>query len=234
MDPTQFIFPVVSALPYTETVTPEPSPTIQLIASASEAYQKVSGFVENIDYTGWQGNVKIIFSILTVLFLGLAVFSFMKARALLKAHASHGAHGHGGGHKTDAHAPAAAHEEHVTQHGQEHHEPAVADGSDFGGLWEDIKQRSESVREADWKLSVIEADKLVDGVLKEKGFEGESMGERLMMIKPDQLHSLQGLWDAHKLRNLLVHESGYNVRHDQVLGAINAFEKVLRELGAIA
>ena len=90
------------------------------------------------------------------------------------------------------------------------------------------------MRDADWKLAVIEADKFVDDALKTKGFPGETMGERLMMIKPQELSSLQDLWDAHKLRNLLVHETSYQLRHEQALGAINSFEKVLRELGVVS
>ena len=100
--------------------------------------------------------------------------------------------------------------------------------------WQQIRKYVESIRDSEWKLSVIEADKLVDGVLQEHSFPGETMGERLMLIKPDDLSSLQDLWDAHKLRNLLVHEISYNLRHEQAIEAINAFEKVLRELGAIS
>jgi len=65
------------------------------------------------------------------------------------------------------------------------------------------------------------------------GYGGESMGERLMMIKPDELMHLQDLWDAHKLRNLIVHDTSYTITQDQVLTAIHSFEKVLKELGKV-
>ena len=55
-----------------------------------------------------------------------------------------------------------------------------------------------------------------------------------MLMAPNQLASLQDLWDAHKLRNLLVHEMNYHMKHEQALAAIRAFERVMRELGAIA
>ena len=99
--------------------------------------------------------------------------------------------------------------------------------------WEEIKKHVSDFKESSWKLAVIEADKFVDDALKNAGFQGESMGERLMTIDPSQLLSLQQLWDAHKLRNLLVHDVNYEVTHRQAILAVEAFEQVLRELGAL-
>lgn len=103
----------------------------------------------------------------------------------------------------------------------------------YDNRWQEIKRHVDSFVEAEWKLAVIEADKFVDDVLKTAGFHGESMGERLMLIKPDQIINLQYLWDAHKLRNLLVHDANFRLTHQQSLFAINAFESVLKELGAL-
>ena len=54
-----------------------------------------------------------------------------------------------------------------------------------------------------------------------------------MLIKPDQIMNLQYLWDAHKLRNLLVHDANFRLTHQQALFAVNAFESVLKELSAL-
>lgn len=99
--------------------------------------------------------------------------------------------------------------------------------------WDEIKKHVMSFNEAEWKIAVIEADKFTDDALKTGGYPGESMGERLMLIEPGQLLSLQGLWDAHKLRNLLVHDARYQINHRQAVLAIEAFEASLRELGAL-
>ena len=109
--------------------------------------------------------------------------------------------------------------------------PAVAA---YDNRWEEIKSHVVSFNEAEWKLAVIEADKFVDDALKKGGFPGETMGERLMLMKPDQLLTLQGLWDAHKLRNLLVHDANYQINHRQAVVAVEFFESVLQELGALS
>lgn len=109
--------------------------------------------------------------------------------------------------------------------------PAV---SAFGNRWSEIKKHANSFIESDWKLAVIEADKFVDDALKTGGYPGESMGERLMLIQPGQLLSLQTLWDAHKLRNLLVHSPYYQMTHRQAIVAVEALEETLKELGALS
>lgn len=113
------------------------------------------------------------------------------------------------------------------------HPPARA-ASAFDNRWDEIKRHAHSFTEADWKLAVIEADKFADDALKTGGYPGESMGERLMLIQPGQLLSLQTLWDAHKLRNLLVHDPYYQLTHRQAIVAVEAFEETLRELGALS
>ncbi len=57
----------------------------------------------------------------------------------------------------------------------------------------------------DWKLAIIEADIILDEILKEKGYTGASLGERLRSITPTQLLSLDDAWQAHKVRNQVAH-----------------------------
>lgn len=206
-----------------------------IIAQATETpglvnvVNKTSGFFSDFNYVGFATNVKIIFFVLTVILLGIAVFAYVKVYLLLNSHGGHGDHGGGHDHGHDATHESVAHED----GSQESTAMEREDAYPYLEAWEEVKKRANSHRDAEWKLAIIEGDKFVDTVLQASGFPGETMGERLMLIKPDQLGSLQDLWDAHKLRNLLVHEAGYQVRHEQVLSAINAFEKVLKELRAL-
>jgi hypothetical protein len=95
--------------------------------------------------------------------------------------------------------------------------------------WQDIMRYIESVREGEWKFAVIEADNLVDDVLKNM-FAGETMGERLMIIDKTQLLTIDGLWEAHKIRNRLAHEPNYFLRHAEAVRAIQLYEQTLKEL----
>ena len=83
-----------------------------------------------------------------------------------------------------------------------------------------------------YHLSVMNADKLLDQALRERGIRGKTMGER--MKNSAQLFSdRNGIWTAHKLRNQIAHESDVFVSYDQARYALANFRKALKDLGAI-
>ena len=98
--------------------------------------------------------------------------------------------------------------------------------------WQEIMQHIESIREGEWKFAIIEADKITDDVLK-NSFAGETMGERLMNIDKTQLLTIDGLWEAHKIRNRLAHDTNYFLRHAEAVNTIRLYEKTLKELGVL-
>lgn len=80
-------------------------------------------------------------------------------------------------------------------------------------------------------LAVIEADKLFDQLLKERGFKGETMGHRLKHAAPS-LSNANKLWRVHKFRNKLVHEN-VTISRKQVLAALRVYEAEMKKLGAL-
>lgn len=109
----------------------------------------------------------------------------------------------------------------------------VATGGASRSKWEEILRHLDSPHETEWKFAVIEADKLTDDVLKSAGYHGETMGDRLMNIEQGKLTSLEGLWEAHKIRNKLVHDVNYFLRYGEARRAVLLFEQALKELGGI-
>ena len=85
--------------------------------------------------------------------------------------------------------------------------------------------------EPSFHLAVINADKLLDQALKARGFKGETMGERLKNAN-SQLGHRNAVWEAHKLRNRIVHEDVRLTRTD-ARRALAAFKTGLRDVGAI-
>jgi len=111
--------------------------------------------------------------------------------------------------------------------------PVESPGGALQARWNEISRHIESTNEGEWKFAVIEADKLVDDVLKSAGYQGETMGERLMNIDKSQLVSLDVLWDAHKTRNRLVHDANYFLRYAEAKRAVKFYEETLKELGGL-
>lgn len=99
--------------------------------------------------------------------------------------------------------------------------------------WSAIVQHLESTREGDWKLAVLEADKLVEDALARAGFPGDSFGDRLTNIQPGTLRSLDGIWWAHKVRNRVAHEIDYFLRYTEAKQVLGYFEAALVELNLL-
>ncbi len=83
-----------------------------------------------------------------------------------------------------------------------------------------------------YKLAVIEADKLVDRAFKERGLRGQTMGERLVSAG-EFLSDKEAVWQAHKLRNRLVHEMDIELSLVQTKKALASFARALKDLGAL-
>ena len=85
---------------------------------------------------------------------------------------------------------------------------------------------------SDWKIAVIEADKILDQVLKQKGFSGGSLGERLNQMVPADLPEIyEDVWEAHKMRNRIVHEPDFEVSQSESRQIVAVYEKALKKLG---
>ena len=95
--------------------------------------------------------------------------------------------------------------------------------------WNALLKYLDSTHEAQWKIAVIEADKLVDDALAKAGYSGDTFGDRLSNIQPGTLLSLDGIWWAHKVRNRLAHEVDYFLRYTEARQAIGYFEAALAD-----
>ncbi len=94
-------------------------------------------------------------------------------------------------------------------------------------LWEQVRQSAKQGKMGE-KIAIIEADKLLDQVLKSMLIPGETMGERLKMAAYTYPR-IKDIWQAHKLRNQLVHESSFEL-HGEAHWALNDYEQALRIL----
>jgi hypothetical protein len=75
---------------------------------------------------------------------------------------------------------------------------------------------------------IIEAEKVIESALKEVGYEG-TFADKLRKAGP-RFSDVQGLWNAHKLRNRIAHEMGMTIGEREVKGAMAGFERALKDL----
>lgn len=83
-----------------------------------------------------------------------------------------------------------------------------------------------------WQVAVMNADKLLDRALKERGFKGTTTGER-MTSASRTFTKREAVWAAHKLRNRLAHEEGVRLNPKITKQALASFKYALKDLGAL-
>lgn len=95
-----------------------------------------------------------------------------------------------------------------------------------------IEQQFKKDEPSSYQLAVLNADKLVDQALRELGVKGQTMGER-MKNSSNRFSNRNGIWTAHKLRNVIAHETDAHVSYESARHALNNFRQALKDLGAI-
>lgn len=99
---------------------------------------------------------------------------------------------------------------------------------------DDINTNIASENPNDWKLAIIEADIILDGILKDRGYPGATLGERLKSVSPNQLGSLQDAWEAHKTRNMIAHEGpDFVLTRRLAEDTIKRYKRVFEEFGVL-
>ena len=85
--------------------------------------------------------------------------------------------------------------------------------------WQNILAKMQSDNINDWKLAIIEADTILDEMVKRMGYPGDNLGERLKAVEPSDFLTLNEAWEAHKVRNqiafqqkirIFIYNSKYN------------------------
>ncbi|MBQ1528463.1 hypothetical protein IIZ77_02335 [Candidatus Saccharibacteria bacterium] len=84
-----------------------------------------------------------------------------------------------------------------------------------------------------YQMAVVEGDKLLDKAMMEMGVSGKTMGERLKKCGKEKFSQLNAVWNAHKLRNQIAHESGFKLEYHQARHALTIYKQALKDLGAI-
>lgn len=102
----------------------------------------------------------------------------------------------------------------------------------YRSYWLKIENSLKKDQEASYHMAILNADKLLDNAMKESGFRGDTMGERLKR-SGSRFSNLNAVWAAHKLRNRIAHEPEVRIDYMTARRALASFKKALKDIGAI-
>jgi dephospho-CoA kinase len=99
--------------------------------------------------------------------------------------------------------------------------------------WQKIEDRISEGGESNFKVSVIDADKLFGKILKSLGYDEETWAKSMAKAgdrfsKPTK----DGIWQAHKLRNRLVHDE-HELHSYEAKRSIKKIKRGLKELNIL-
>lgn len=110
--------------------------------------------------------------------------------------------------------------------------PGALDVDKYRSQWLSIESQLKRENPGSYHLTVLNADKLLDKALRERGYRGETMGERMKTAK-DVWSNANAVWSAHKLRNHIAHETDAQVSYEDARIALAGFKQALKDVGAI-
>lgn len=100
--------------------------------------------------------------------------------------------------------------------------------------WRYIETLVDSPNESDWRIAIIEADTMLDEILDDRGYSGDTLADKLKAVDGGAFTSLQNAWDAHNVRNQIAHAgSDFSITELEARRVIKMFKNVFEELRAI-
>lgn len=109
----------------------------------------------------------------------------------------------------------------------------ISTEQEFQGNWQDIQALMASNNPSDWNMAILRADAELDDLLNHLGYEGETIAERLKIVDPTKLTSMDRVWSAHRLRNTIAHDPLQQYTREMLVHAIQSYEVAFKELGML-
>ena len=100
-------------------------------------------------------------------------------------------------------------------------------------VWENIEKRLKNDSLSEYKLAILEADKLVDEVLLKIGYEGSNMTERLENANSKQIEELDELIKSHQIRNKIINDKNFVLDGQKAKKIIKPYHDFLEDFEII-
>ncbi len=100
--------------------------------------------------------------------------------------------------------------------------------------WKGIIKKTESGLESEYKLAVIEADVMLEEVLKRIGHTEEGVEAKVNATTSAELKNIEELRRARKVRNDIVYDPDYHLTLEKTKETLKIYEESFRNLNVIA
>ncbi len=113
-----------------------------------------------------------------------------------------------------------------------HHEHAEHEAKN--PRWEQAAALATSSNDSDWRRAIIEADIMLEQLLRDRGYTGGSLGDMLKLANPLQFTTLDLAWEAHRMRNAIAHlGDAFPLTLRDVQSTMSMYQRVFEEFDFI-
>lgn len=98
--------------------------------------------------------------------------------------------------------------------------------------WKNIQKRLLSKDQNDWKLAILEADQILNEILKMSGYLGR-LSDQLKILTDAQLKNIEDVRLAHDISDKIKNNPSFIITQEEVKDAVAAYEQSFRELNLI-
>jgi len=99
--------------------------------------------------------------------------------------------------------------------------------------WSEIIKQAKSEKEADRKMAVIEADDIINDVLSQLGYGGDTLPEKLERLNEEIIPNLNEIKEAHKKRKEISYDPNKELSSQDAVNLVSVYEKVFKDLQII-
>ncbi len=110
--------------------------------------------------------------------------------------------------------------------------PRALDVERYRSKWMNIEGELKRDSGHSYTVCIMNADKLLDQALRDRGLSGKTMAERMKQYQGKWSNG-NGVWAAHKVRNRLAHEEDAQIDYERARQALVAYKQALKDVGAI-
>lgn len=99
--------------------------------------------------------------------------------------------------------------------------------------WRQIQQRLRSTESNQWKLAILEADHILNEILKMSGYLGPKLEDKLELLTPAQLSNVEDIKKVHQIRHKIASDPSFQITNEEAREIIEVYKKSFIELNLI-
>ena len=124
--------------------------------------------------------------------------------------------------------------EHAGWHRREHEEEEMLHKHNaevpINPHWEHVLTLAGGPTESDWRRAIVEADIMLNLMLSDRGYTGDTVADKLKSANPLQFTTLELAWAAHRVRNQIAHEGlAFTLTERDARATIDNYRRVFEE-----